>query len=80
VVQTPKGVNVNKQGNACIHSYMGLWRVDNDDMLWEFSILNVLAMHGIIMLLSLHQMVTFHIMIPDYPFATTVRAKLYFIN
>jgi len=60
-----------------MYNYMGLWRVGNGDMLWESSILNILAMHdSVIMLLSLHQMVTFHI--PDYPSTTTVRAKLYF--
>jgi len=62
-----------------MYSYMGLWRVGNGDMLWKSSILNILIMHGsAIMLLSLHQMVIFHI--PDYSSTTTVRAKLYFIN
>jgi len=59
-----------------MYSYMGLWRVGNGNMLWESSILNILAMHGsAIMLLSLHQMVTFHI--SDYPSTTTstVRPK-----
>jgi len=57
-----------------MYSYMGLWRVGNGDMIWESSILYILAMHGsAIMLLSFHQMVTFRI--PDYPSTTTIRAK-----
>jgi len=63
-----------------VATYMGLsvWRNGNGDMLWESSILNILAMHGgAIMMLSLYQMVTFRIL--DNP-STSQIILHYFIH